>query len=74
METEDRRSISLPERTVERVESRLQRTEWDDPSEYVAYVVEEVLYRVERNDEDDIGAVDDEEVKERLESLGYLNE
>jgi len=65
----------LPDRIVERVERRLPRTEWDEPAEYITYVMEEVLYRVEEETEDDdFEAVDEEEVKDRLKSLGYLDE
>lgn len=72
---EETRTVELPERIVERVEDRLPRTEWDDPAEYITYVMEEVLYRVEKETEDDdFEEVDEEEVKDRLKSLGYLNE
>lgn len=72
---EDTRSIDLPERIVSRVEARLPRTEWDDPAEYITYVMEEVLYRVEEETEDDdFEPVDEQEVKDRLKSLGYLDE
>jgi hypothetical protein len=72
---EDTRSLDVPERIVERVEERLPRTEWEDPEEYVTYVLEEVLYRVEQETEDDdFEAVDEAEVEDRLKSLGYLDE
>lgn len=72
---EETRALELPERIIERVEGRLPRTEWETPEEYITYVMEEVLYRVEKETEDDdFEAVDEEEVKERLESLGYLQE
>lgn len=69
------REIELPTRIVSRVEDRLPRTEWDSPEQYVAYVLEEVLYRVEQEtDDEDYESVDEDEVKDRLKSLGYLNE
>ena len=72
---EDTIDIALPERIVERVEARLPRTEWDDPAEYITYVLEEVLYHVEQEtQDDDFEPVDEEEVKDRLRSLGYLGE
>lgn len=75
MSQEQTAAIELPERIVERVEDRLPRTEFDTPEEYVAYVMEEVLYRVEQETEDDdFEEVDEAEVKDRLKSLGYLNE
>ncbi|MFB6095431.1 MAG: hypothetical protein ABEJ71_03135 [Halodesulfurarchaeum sp.] len=68
-------SLDIPKRIVDRVEDRLPRTEWDEPEEYITYVLEEVLYRVEKETEDDdFEPVDEEEVKDRLKSLGYLNE
>lgn len=72
---ESTRTLELPERIVERVEKRVPRTEWETPAEYITFVLEEVLYRVERETEDDdFEPVDEAEVKERLKSLGYLNE
>ncbi|WP_435186942.1 hypothetical protein [Halobellus sp. EA9] len=71
----DRQSVSLPEDTIQKVKHRLQYTTFDSVDEYVLFVMEEVLYRVE-----DQGAVeqtehiDETQVKNRLESLGYLNE
>lgn len=72
---ENTQSLELPKRIVERVEKRIPRTEWDTPEEYITFVLEEVLYRVEQEtDDEDFEPVDEEEVKERLKSLGYLNE
>lgn len=76
MEVEEQtRSMHIPERVVERVEDRLPRTEWDDPAEYITYVMEEVLYRVEEEtDDEEFETVDEQEVEDRLKSLGYLDE
>ena len=72
---EESRTVELPDHLVERVEERLPRTEWESPEAYIAYVLEEVLYRVEQEtDDDDYEAVDEAEVEDRLKSLGYLNE
>ena len=68
-------AIALPVRIVERVEDRLPRTEFDSTAEYVTYVMEEVLYQVEaETDDEEFEAVDEAEVEDRLKSLGYLNE
>lgn len=73
-EYEQTRTVELPTRILDRVDDRLSRTEWDDPAEYITFVMEEVLYHVEQETEDDdFEEVDEEEVKERLESLGYLD-
>ena len=72
---EETRTVELPRRIVDRIEDRLPRTEWDEPEEYITYVMEEVLYPVEKETaDDDFEPVDEEEVKSRLKSLGYLNE
>jgi len=74
-EHEPAETVELPERIVERVEDRLPRTEFDSPAEYITFVMEEVLYRVEQETEDDdFEPVDEDEVKDRLKSLGYLDE
>lgn len=72
---EDTRPLDIPERIVERVEARLQRTEWDTAEEYVTYVLEEVLYHVEEEtDDEEFEPVDEDEIKNKLEALGYLDE
>lgn len=71
MNDEPTRSVDLPERVVERVEARLPYTEFDSVAAYVTFAMEEVLYAVEER-EDDAEPVDEEAVRSRLESLGYL--
>jgi len=75
MSQEQQQSVDLPVRILDRVEARLPRTEFDSSAEYITYVMEEVLYRVEQETEDDdFEEVDEAEVKDRLKSLGYLDE
>jgi len=75
MSAEQMQAVELPADVVERVEERLPRTEFDSSGEYIAFVVEEVLHRVEVEAGDgEFEAVDEAQVQERLESLGYLNE
>lgn len=75
MSQEQKQTVELPARIIDRVEDRLSRTEFDSSAEYITYVMEEVLYRVEQETEDDdFESVDEDEVKDRLKSLGYLNE
>lgn len=62
--------VQLPSHLVERIESRLPHTGFDDANEYVAYVVEDVLAQVE--DRVDDVENDREELESRLKSLGYL--
>lgn len=69
------RSVELPAEVVERVDERLPRTEFDSTEEYIAFVMEEVLARVEAEpDDEEFDTVDENQVKDRLESLGYLDQ
>lgn len=73
--SEDLRGVELPAEVIERVEGRLPRTEFDSTAEYITFVLEEVLHHVEdASAGDDFDAVDEDEVEDRLRSLGYLNE
>ena len=77
MNSEDQEygEIMLPNRILNRVERRVQYTEFDSSEAYVTYVLEEILYRVE--DQSAAGtdqSIDEDNVKDRLRSLGYLDE
>lgn len=70
----DRGVVELPHSLVERVEARLDRSEFETVDEYVTYVLEEVLGRVEdASDDSRSETVDRAEVENRLKSLGYLD-
>jgi len=66
-------NIEVPEHIHSRVEDRLHRTSFSSVDEYVTYVLEEVLVEVEQATTGAHESVDDEDVKNRLESLGYLD-
>lgn len=68
----DHAAIELPERVLSRIERRVEHTDFDSTSAYVTFVLEEVLASVEADDLND--AVDEDEVRDRLRSLGYLDE
>lgn len=71
----DRRTVELPGEVVDRLAQRVPHTEFDDVDAYVTHVLEEVLYNVDQNQNlGDAEPVDKQQVRERLESLGYLNE
>lgn len=66
------RTVSLPADVVDRVEDRVPHSGFDSVDAYVTYVLEEVLARAESHESDQSATVDEEEVEERLRSLGYL--
>lgn len=74
MSDERTETVELPAQVVARVEDRLPRTEFDSPDEYVAYVMEEVLHHVEARGDEEVEPVNEDQVRDRLESLGYLTE
>lgn len=66
------KQIPLSESLVQRVEARVSHTHFSSTADYIEYIVEEVLYHVEEEDESE--SVDESEVIDRLESLGYIQE
>lgn len=73
----DTDTIELSSDVVSRVEKRVQQTRFDDSSDYIQHVLEEVLWQIERGEVntemgDETG--DESLVEDRLEALGYLNE
>lgn len=67
-------SVEIPTEVLERIERRVAQTEFEDISAYVTHLLEEVLYQLEHTANTDIESVDEQQVQERLKSLGYLNE
>lgn len=77
----DTRPIDLPAGVLDRVERRVERTEFDSAAAYVTFVLEEVLAEVEAESEReraerepaDRDGIDEADIEERLKSLGYLD-
>jgi len=68
-------SIELPKDIIDRIEGRISHTEFDTKSEYIEYILGEVLHQLEQeNDLTKRETVDEQQVQDRLKSLGYLNE
>ncbi|WP_101294289.1 hypothetical protein [Halegenticoccus soli] len=69
------RTVELPARIHRRVEARLPRSEFGSTDEYVTFVLEEVLSRVEdATEEENFQSIDRTEVEDRLRSLGYVSD
>lgn len=67
--------LDIPAPLLARVERRVEVTEFDSAESYVAYVLEELLARVEPDGDDDEAAeraIDDAAVQDRLQTLGYM--
>jgi Arc/MetJ-type ribon-helix-helix transcriptional regulator len=64
------KSLTLPADLYDRIDERARSTGFGSVEEYVTFVMEEVLK--EENREPAFSKEDEEEVKKRLKSLGYL--
>lgn len=74
MSEKEERNICLPASVLNKVDRRVQYTEFESTTEYITYVLEEVLYHVEEESNiDEKENVDETQVRERLKSLGYLD-
>ncbi|MEE8374223.1 MAG: CopG family transcriptional regulator [Dehalococcoidia bacterium] len=72
MSTEENKAVYLSANLYGRVEERLSNAGFGSVDEYVIFVLEEVL----KDDEEDTVAFtkeEEEEVKQRLRALGYLD-
>lgn len=67
--------ISINKPLALKLKKRLKETEFKTLSEYVGFILEEVLASLEEQDEEESGysAEEEEKVKQRLKDLGYID-
>jgi hypothetical protein len=69
----DSKTISIPAGVYDKIEKRLPKTEFKSVDEYATYVLEEVIRKVSEDEKpQEYTSEDEEKVKQRLKSLGYL--
>ncbi len=75
MEEKKFTSVSIPIPLFEKVKKRIEGTGFTSVSDYVTFVLREVLASEEEDAEDKeaFSKEDEEKVKERLRALGYLD-
>jgi Arc/MetJ-type ribon-helix-helix transcriptional regulator len=68
-------SITIPAHIGEKIEKRIAGTEFSSVSEYVAFVMNEVVSDATGGGEEKVSfsKEDEEQVKERLRALGYID-
>jgi len=66
-------TISIPTPLAEKIKKRIKGTGFTSLSSYVTYVLREVLSGTEEEQEEAFTKEDEERVKDRLRSLGYLD-
>lgn len=65
--------ISIPKDLAEKIKKRIQGTEFPSISSYIVYVLKEIISDSESEKREEFTKEDEERVKERLRSLGYLD-
>ena len=68
-------TISLPEKLIEKLENKIKETDFDSISDYLIYVLKQVLEKeTESNSKREVSYSKEEEeaVKRRLKELGYI--
>ncbi len=74
--TEERKhtTVSIPIPLYKKIKARINGTGFTSVSDYVTYVLREVLASLEEDDKEEAFSEEEEEkVKERLRALGYLD-
>lgn len=68
------KSVKIPKDLYRRIRKRIKDTGFTSVSEYVGYVLSEVLDNLDEEETDETFSEEEEEkVKERLRALGYLD-
>lgn len=65
-------TVSIPAPLFKKIEDRIKDTGFTSVSSYVTYVLREIVAEEEKEEEEPFTQEDEERVKERLRSLGYL--
>ncbi len=67
-------TVSIPTQLYKNIKGRIEGTGFTSVSDYVTYVLREVLSSLEEEDKEEVFSEEEEEkVKERLRALGYLD-
>ncbi len=67
-------TVSIPKPLYEKIKARIEGTGFTSVSDYVTYVLREVLASLEEEEKEEVFSKEEEEkVKERLRALGYLD-
>lgn len=70
---EETKPVFVPKNLYGRIKERVTTTEFGSIEEYVTFVLEEVLKEDTDEEETAFSEKDEQEVKKRLRSLGYLD-
>ncbi|MCD6222415.1 MAG: CopG family transcriptional regulator [Thermoplasmata archaeon] len=68
----DMSEIEIPETLAKKIEDMIKDTSFNSISDYITYVLEELLEDMEE-EEETFSEEEEEKIKERLRALGYLD-
>jgi Arc/MetJ-type ribon-helix-helix transcriptional regulator len=67
-------TVSIPRPLYEKIKKQIEGTGFTSVSDYVTYVLREVLASIEEEDKEDVFSKEEEEkIKARLRALGYID-
>jgi len=66
-------SVSIPVELYENIEKKIEKSEFASVSDYITYVLKEVLESLDEENEEVFTEEEEKKVKERLRALGYLD-
>ena len=73
--SEDSTQISIPKPLAEKLKKRMEGTDFESLSEYISYILRQVISKVEAEEKERkvFSKEEEEKVKERLRNLGYID-
>ena len=69
----EKSNVAIPEKLYEKIRKKISGTEFVSVSDYVTFVLTELIMAEEQNQGGGMSEKDDSAVKERLKSLGYMD-
>jgi len=72
LENEDTTSIPIPSSLFKKLEQKIKGTSFASVASYVTFVLRETIVETEQQHKENFSKEDEEKVKDRLRSLGYI--
>ncbi len=75
MKDENNKKVDIPLSLYKKIEARLPKTDFKTVSDYITFIVREVLNNIEKDEQDgpDYTPEEEKEIEDRLRNLGYID-
>jgi Arc/MetJ-type ribon-helix-helix transcriptional regulator len=70
---EDYGNLKIQKELLNKIDKRIQETDFKSVDEYVTFVLEEIIKEIEEEPKNELSKEDEDNIKERLRALGYLD-